>query len=268
MSRSTKFLACVLTLTVIGCAGSGSTPSKSTGGSGGSNATGQPPRTDPLYSLTLMRQGSVLLQQQQYDEALERFNQANKIAPGNATVHNMIGICYLRKREYDQALQAFNHSLELVPSYSDARNNRGTAYLSLGQLRLAEVDFIAVLGDSTYPHRYQVYVNLGMTYYRQGQLGAAEENFRKAVTAPFPVFEAFVGLSDVLVDEGRAEEALEVLEDAKLQFPDQIGAAYELGKLLMEMGREEKARPYLEEVISKDPGSDRARLAAGMLDST
>ena len=270
MTRSISLFASVLALTLIGCAGSGSTPASSTttkGGSGKGSSAQQQQRTDPLYSLTLMRQGSVLLQQQQYDEALQKFNQANSIAPGNATVYNMMGICYLRTREYDRALEAFNTSLELVPSYSDARNNRGTTYLTLNQLKLAEVDFIAVLGDSTYPHRYQVYFNLGMTYFRQDQLGAAEENFRKAVTAPFPVFQAFVGLSDVLVEQGRTAEALELLEDAKLQFPDEPEATYQLGKLLMELGRTNEARPYLEEVISKEPGSDRARLAAGLLDS-
>jgi tetratricopeptide (TPR) repeat protein len=266
MSRFVPFVVCVLAAMLIGCASSGSKTAEKATAAAGSTAQ-QAARTDPLYSLTLMRQGSVLLQQEQYDEALAKFNQAERIAPGNATVHNMIGICYLRMRSLDRALEAFNTSLELAPSYSDARNNRGTTYLALGQLRLAEVDFLAVLGDSTYPHRYQVYFNLGMTYYRQDQLGAAEENFRKAATAPFPVFEAFVALSDVLQDQGRVDEALELLEDAKLQFPDEIEATYQLGKLLMEMGRSDEARPYLEEVISKEPGSDRARLAAGMLDS-
>lgn len=271
MSRSAPLYSCVLALALIGCAGTGSTPSTSdpaTQDSRTGKTTPQTPeRTDPLYSLTLMRQGSVFLQQGQYDQALEKFYQAERIAPGNATVYNMIGICHLRERKYDRALEAFNTALDLVPSFSDARNNRGTTYLALEQYRLAEVDFLAVLGDSTYPHRYQVVFNLGMTYYRQGQLGAAEENFRKAVTAQFPVFEAFIRLSDVLVEQGRTDEALELLEDAKLRFPEEIEASYQLGKLLMEMGRTSEARPLLQEVIAKDPGSDRARLAASLLDS-
>lgn len=270
MSRLISCVCCVLALILVGCAGSGSTPSgsKTSTGAGSRGVQDQPERTDPLYSLTLMRQGSVLLQQRQYDAALAKFNQAEAIAPGNATVYNMIGICNLRQQQLDRALEAFNTALDLAPSFSDARNNRGTTYLALNQYRLAEVDFLAVLGDSTYPHRYRVFFNLGMTYFRQSQLGAAEENFRKAVNAPFPVFEAFVGLSDVLVEEGRHADALEVLEDAKLQFPEQIEATYQLGKLLMEMGRSGEARPHLEEVISKDPGSDRARLAASLLDSS
>ena len=215
-----------------------------------------------------MRQGSVLIQQERYEQALAKFEEADRVAPGNATVHNMIGLCNLQLQQYDKALTAFNTALELAPSMTDARNNRGTTYLALGQLRLAEVDFLAVLSDSTYPHRYQVYFNLGTAYFQQGQLGAAEENLRKAVTAPFPVFEAYVRLADVVREQGRDLEALDLLEEAELKFPERPEAAFALGKLLVELGRTDEARPYLEEVISKDPGSDRARQAAALLDAS
>ena len=71
--------------------------------------------TDPLQALNLMRQGSTLLQQQQYSEALLRFEQADKISPGNATVHNMIGLCHLHMDQHDQALASFNRALDLTP---------------------------------------------------------------------------------------------------------------------------------------------------------
>jgi tetratricopeptide (TPR) repeat protein len=207
------------------------------------------------------------MQQEQYEEALLRFQRANEIAPGNPTVHNMIGIANLRLANFDEALTSFNMALELNPSFTDARNNRGSTYLALEQLRLAEVDFLAVLGDSTYPHRYQVFFNLGMAYLQQGRLGAAEENFRRAVTAPFPVFQAFIRLAQVYLEQGRPEEAVSLLENATLRFPERPEAPFELGRTLMSLGRTSEAQPYLEEVIAKEPGSDRARMAAAMLDS-
>ncbi len=53
------------------------------------------PPVDPLAAQSLMRQGYVFMQQQQYDQALERFREADKANPGNATVYNMVGLCYL-----------------------------------------------------------------------------------------------------------------------------------------------------------------------------
>jgi tetratricopeptide (TPR) repeat protein len=223
------------------------------------------PVADPLYSLTLMRQGVVMMQQGRYDDALERFKQADRVAPGNATNYNMIGLCHLRKGEFDEALVQFNRALELLPLFTDARNNRGATYLAMGQYHLAEVDFLAVLGDSTYPHARQVHYNLGLTYLQRGQLGAAEESFRRSIVAPSPVFNGYLQLSALSQRQGELERSKVLLEEAMLNFPDEIEVSLELGKLLMLMGREDEARPYLEQVIADEPSSELADSARALL---
>jgi len=265
-----RWIGCSVLLALVafqGCSSTASTPGTADATAGSTQKQQKAAEKDPLASLALMRQGSVLVQQEQYQQAIEKFQEANRVAPGNPVVHNMIGLCNLQLGQYDRALSSFNTALDLASSFTDARNNRGTTYLALGQLRLAEVDFLAVLGDSTYPHRYQVYYNLGSTYFQQGQLGAAEENLRKAVTAPFPVFEAYIRLAEVVRREGREREAVELLEEAELRFPERPEAAFALGRLLAELGRIDEARPYLEKVISKEPDSERARQAAALLEA-
>jgi TolA-binding protein len=39
----------------------------------------------------------------------------------------------------------------------------------------------------------------------------------------------------------------------------------QLGQLLLELGRSEEARPYLQEVVAKEPGSNRAQEATQLL---
>jgi tetratricopeptide (TPR) repeat protein len=220
---------------------------------------------DPLYALTLMRQGSVLMQQGLLEEAIEAFEQADRIAPGNATVHNMLGLCSLRLGNLDDGLASFNRALLIIPGFTDARNNRGVTYLSMGQYHLAEVDFIAVLGDSTYPHRKQVYFNLGLTYLRRDQFGAAENNFRRAIITPNPVAEAYVQLAGIAQRRDKLEIAEDFLLEAIFNFPERTDLAFELGKLLMIMGRNDDARPYLERVIADAPGSESAAMAKSLL---
>jgi tetratricopeptide (TPR) repeat protein len=89
MSSTRRIL--VLTVIMLSLAACAST-SKSTGDPNNPNADAD----NPLYSLTLLRQGSLFLQQGRYEAALERFNESDRIAPGNATTHNMIGLCHLR----------------------------------------------------------------------------------------------------------------------------------------------------------------------------
>lgn len=263
MSRHLAIVVAPVLILVAACASSNA----------GSDATGSSSRpdkdsqknVDPLTSLTYMRQGSVLMQQGRFQQALEAFEEADRIAPGNATNKNMIGLCHLNLGSFDRALASFDEALRLIPGFTDARNNRGATYLAMGQLHLAEVDFVAVLADSTYPHRKQVYYNLGMTYIQRGQIGAAEENFRKAIVLPNPVFDAYLQLASLAQQQGDLERSKGLLEEARLQFPDRTLVSFELGKLLLRMGEEAEARRYLEQVIDDAPESAEADTARSLL---
>lgn len=225
-------------------------------------------QTDPLLAQSLMRQGYVFMQQDRYLEALDEFRAADQANPGNATVYNMMGLCFLSLEQYDQALDQFNNALSLIPGFTDARNNRGTTYLALDQYRLAEVDFIAVLSDPTYPHRWKVFYNLGLTYLGRGQIGAAEENFTKAITAPNPVFEAYLRLAEIAVAQDRPESAVGLLEEARMRYPERLDGILALGRLLADLGRIDEARPYLEDVIDSAPSSQLADEARAILGPT
>ena len=251
----------ILSLAVLllwGCASSGSKPEVA------ETSTEVTP-SDPLYPLTLMREGSVLLQQGRYEEARKKFEKAQKLQPTNATIYNMIGLCYLRQGRLSDALHAFDKALELVPSFSNALNNRGLTYLAMKQYRMAEVDFLAVLADVTYPHRKEVYYNLGMTQLGRGDLRAAEENFRKAIVPPRAVFEAYLRLAEIFQKQGRLDDAIRMLEDARLEFPDRVEARLELGKLQLATGRTEEARENLQAVIDAAPSSEMAAQAKDLL---
>ena len=260
MKRSLPVLALLFLALVAACSSSSGNAAQKT-----KKSSSKQGRADPLYSLTLMRQGSVLMQQGQLELALENFREADRIAPGNATVHNMIGLCYLRMGSFDEALQSFNHALQLIPDFIDARNNRGATYLAMDQFHLAEVDFVAVLADPTYPHRKQVHYNLGMTYLQRGQLGAAEENLRRSIVKPNPVFDGYLRLAEVAQRRGKLETAKDVLEEARLLHPDRVEVLLDLGQLLILMGHEAEARPYLEQVIANEPYSNAADRAKALL---
>jgi Tfp pilus assembly protein PilF len=270
MRRLIALIACLTIplVTATTCASSGDAGGAQPGASSGSSSGKKKKKdanVDPLYSLTLMRQGSVLMQQGRVNEALEQFREADRIAPGNATVFNMIGLCEMRLGALETALSSFDKALQLVPGFTDARNNRGATYLAMGEYHLAEVDFMAVLGDSTYPHRKQVYYNVGLSYLQRNQLGTAEENFRKAIILPSPVFDAYIRLAEIAQRQGDLDHAEDLLVEARLNFPDRIEVSFEMGKLLILQGRDDEARPYLEQVVEDAPNSESAETARSLL---
>jgi Tfp pilus assembly protein PilF len=250
----------VLTLALVSLVSADPAPKK--------NKKKKKDEVNALAAQSYMRQAYVFMQQQKYEEALDRFREADQASPGNATVFNMMGLCHLSLEQFDQALANFDKALQLIPGFTDARNNRGSTYLSLEQYRLAEVDFIAVLSDSTYPHRWKVFYNLGLTYLARGQIGAAEENFRKAITAPVPVFEAYLRLAEIAHAQGRTDSALGLMEEARFKYPERLDGTLYYGRLLIEAGRPRDARPYLEDVINSVPGSALADEARELLGQT
>ena len=262
MNRRSPFVVSflVLTLAITGAMVADASPSPTP------KKNKKQSKVDPLLAQSFMRQGYVFMQQQRFDEALDSFRAAEAANPGNATVYNMTGLCYLSMNQIDKALENFDIALGIIPGFTDARNNRGTTYLALEQYRLAEVDFIAVLSDSTYPHRWKIFYNLGLTYLARGHIGAAEESFKKAITASTPVFEAYLRLAEIAVSQGRTDAALSLLEEAHFKSPERLDGILAYGRLLIQVGRSSEAQPYLEDVIASDPGSPLATEARALLD--
>lgn len=220
---------------------------------------------DPLAGTRLMQQGQALVAEGRVPEGLDRYRVALGLQPKNPTIHNLIGVAQLQQRESAKALESFNRALALAPQYSDARNNRGAAYVQLGQLAMAESDFLAVLGDVTYASRANVYFNIGSLYLTQGNLSAAEENLRRAAVASGPV-EAFFMLGQVEERLAKPVPAESAYRGAIEKAPERADIALALGVLLDSQGRKDEARDVFRRVVSLAPDSPEAKRARAHLE--
>lgn len=213
---------------------------------------------DPLAAIKLMQRGQTLLAEGSVDAAVEHFQAARTLQPGNPTVHNVLGVAELRRRNARAAMASFNRALELAPTYSDARNNRGAAYLQLGQLAMAEADFLAVLADATYANRAGVFFNLGSLYLRKGNLSAAEENLRRATVSGGPM-EAYLALADVEEKLGHLELAEKAYLEALGRAPERADVMMALAKLYERQGRTREAEEQYAKILSFSPDSPEAQ---------
>ena len=84
--------------------------------------------------------GRSYLNEQQYDKALEEFNQAISLYPSSSSMYFNRGATYLEKKNYDQAIADFDKAIELSPNYADAYNDRGLAYSYKGNREQAIKD--------------------------------------------------------------------------------------------------------------------------------
>ncbi len=208
-----------------------------------------------LYQSAQSRIPQLLIQQHGLDIAREWLHQKisnAKIAKIKAKFLNIEAIILLERQEYKDALGLFDEADALTPNNIDIRYSRAIALQELKQIARAELDFRFVLSQrkndintlnalgymlASYTDRLdeaQVLINnalslrpddemiidsLGWLYFKQGKLDKAEQQLRKAYQANNNP-EIASHLIEVLSKKGNKEEALVIFEEMIEQFPN------------------------------------------------
>ena len=89
-----------------------------------------PAEADATYDI-----GTVLLQDENFVGAAERFRQALALKPGWAEAHNNLGIALASQGRLADALEQFERALKARPDYAEARANRDQARTVLASRR-------------------------------------------------------------------------------------------------------------------------------------
>ncbi len=103
------------------------------------------------------------------------------------------------------------------------------------------------------PHLALAHVNMGSTEYREGNLNAAERQFREAVAidARWPVAHNNLGL--IYMNQGQLVQAEAEFRTELSINPEYPKAHYNLGLILARTGREEESRLHFERVVEIVP---------------
>jgi rhomboid protease GluP len=110
-------------------------------------ATGDHYRTSQAVS-RLLAEGARFEAAQQYDRALQSFQEAARRAPRDERPHQQLGALYLAQRKYDQAIGEFEAAERVSPGDPQSRLELGMAYRLKGDLTRAQQIFEAVLGKN------------------------------------------------------------------------------------------------------------------------
>lgn len=151
---------------------------------------------EPVTAQQFYETGLKALAKEDYEKAIPYLEKACEMAPGQAALHNTLGIAYLQqKTNPDAALSAFQEAIRLNPRLTDAYNNLGIVYSGLIE-----------------------------------DYALAEEYFREAIKLEPGFSRAYFGLGWLsLVKKKRAEEAVDYFEKVVALSPDYIEAYYYLG---------------------------------------
>ncbi|MBF0507080.1 MAG: tetratricopeptide repeat protein [Nitrospirae bacterium] len=103
----------------------------------------------------------------QYKEALEDFEKASVILPGNADISYFIGLTQLHLGDSEKAIENFKKSLDMKPSFTNA-------HFQLGIILVQKKDYQNAVSHLEYvykedPQREDLGYFLGFAYYQLGQ---------------------------------------------------------------------------------------------------
>lgn len=170
---------------------------------------------------------------ERYEDALATIERFDELAPPECLVHGQTMRQNGWVRLYNRGIQAYNE---------------GDPEAALASFSMA----------NDFSHDLRSYNNAALLQMELGDAAAAIATYEEAlagdlsVADPAQVQSAIRGLGDLLVAEGRAEDALAAYSDYLERYPDDVVIRIRHALALSEAGRAEEAAGIFEEVLSRD----------------
>lgn len=233
----------------------------------------QQPRPD---GETRFENGLTHLREGRLELALQELKAAVKADPKSPYFHKGLGVAWgqmadrcpdpkCRENALKESVAAARKAIELNPYYVDARNDLGTALLRSGRREEGRKELVTAFNDPTNPAPALTARNLGQSYLEERNFTEAANWYQTSVSRDKNYTEAWLGLADALLAQGRADEAIRQLEAGMRTLPDDMSMLGALGEAYYRAGRFDEAKPRLETVAAKDPGGPAGRRAAELL---
>ncbi len=126
------------------------------------------------------RNGQLLMERQQYDEAIEEFKAAirlNPYASMAASIYNNLGMAYRLTHNYANAYASFQRAVRIQPPFALYYRNLIDTYRSAGQLPAVKTQLLTLTQDN--PDNAEAWFLLGLTYQQEGNPNQAQPCFER-----------------------------------------------------------------------------------------
>ena len=199
-----------------------------------------------------------------YEKAIDEaraFLTVRPMSVESASARSLIGIADARLNRGEAAVEALRDACRLDPTREEHWLNLTRELMELNQYAGAISAVQEGLGAN--PTSYALHLRLGAAYLSIDRYSDAESVFRRLIAAGDPLPTSYVGLAQVLLRTGRAEDAVSELTAASGKLGPNFLIRYFRGLALDRAGRPGEAVPEFEDAIRLNPNSAEAHLALG-----
>jgi tetratricopeptide (TPR) repeat protein len=214
----------------------------------------EPDRIEALFWMSVLYR-----RKREFAEASRLAEQAVRIRPGDPTLQNNLGLCYLDDSRLDDAVAAFRRATTIRADYAQIHHNLGTALYLLGRDFDAAQAFEQALQLN--PQSLDSHLSLGQTMLSLSEPSKAADSARRALAISPKSAPAELLLASALAEDGRADEGDRHVRKAIALNPQDSKAHALLGMRMQSVGRFTEANEHLQKSIELEPRQGFAYFA-------
>jgi tetratricopeptide (TPR) repeat protein len=181
--------------------------------------------------------------------------------PESAAAWTIVGISAAHLKQNERSLNAFRHATARRSGEEEYWLNLTRELMELS--RYSEATSAVQKGLADNPKSYALRLRLGAAQLAGGHYAEAESVFRDLVAKGDPLPNSYVGLAQVLLRTGRAEEANSEIAAAEQKIGQNFLFSYFRGLALERTGEAQEALSAFQEAVKLSPGNAEAHLSVG-----
>lgn len=204
-----------------------------------------------------------------YDTALDLFQEVLQDHPDFADVHNRMGLCLAMLGRHVEALASFQQAVQLAPTYAEAHLNHGIVLTELGRHEEAQKAFdestrLDTRDGTAFPSHVGnqiavTHAKLGDLYLVADRPSLAAQQYRAALEVRPRFLDIRTKLAEALMEMGDTEDALAELRGVLEANPEFTAARLRLGVVLHRLGQTDEAVAAWTRCAEEDPQDLRPR---------
>ena len=195
--------------------------------------------------------GTMLRQQEKWDDAYDEIAEATRLMPDLPENHSAMAYLFYRLDDGPNSIAEARTALSIDPANAEAYQFLGLGLYSSGQYEAAAHAYEESLA---YDHNNSdTYYDMGIALHAVGNLAAAIEAYQDAIRLKPNFWEAHSNLALVLHEQGKLDQAVAEYQAAKRMAPDEASIRNNLGNTYCDQGNYDSAIEELKSLYREHP---------------
>ncbi|MGI9533927.1 MAG: tetratricopeptide repeat protein [Thermodesulfobacteriota bacterium] len=190
-----------------------------------------------------------------FQQAIKDIAPAEEIDDKDPEVYLIKGVIYYGLKDNKTAEENYLYSLKLDSDYTEAHYNLCGLYLVEDKLDQAITECSFAASDPLYRARASALTNLGIAYFRKGDVNKAKQYYDKALEINPAYVYTHNEIGKLFMSIGKEEDAILEFKQAISGFPEYDEAHYNLGVVYLKQQNNLLACHQFNKVVELTPNS-------------